>query len=83
MSVKARVDRVRMNKHLNVLMHTRYMESPNLVASCATEMEAILPYLTGVQWDSAWATNSMSAEVYAWKTCTRVRWALIISLTAS
>jgi hypothetical protein len=72
-----------MNKHLNVQMHTGHMESPNLVVSCATKMEAILPYLTGVQWDSAWATHGMSAEAYAWKTCTRVRWVLIISLTVS
>jgi hypothetical protein len=63
----------------NVLMHMRHMESPKWVASCATETEAILPYLTGVQW----ATHGVSAEAYAWKTCTRVRWALIISLTAS
>jgi hypothetical protein len=30
----------------NVLMHLGYMESLNWVASCAAEMEAILPYLT-------------------------------------
>jgi hypothetical protein len=82
-SIKARVDWVRMNKHLNVLMHTGYMESPNWVASCATKIEAILPYLTDVKWDSAWATHGVSAEAYAWKTWTRVRWALIISLTSS
>jgi hypothetical protein len=46
-------------------------------------MEAILPYVTDVKWDSAWATHGVSAEAYAWKTCTRVRWALIVSLTAS
>jgi hypothetical protein len=62
MSVKARVGWVRMNKHLNVLTHTRHMESPNLVVSCAAETEAILPYLIGVQWDSAWATYGMSTE---------------------
>jgi hypothetical protein len=71
-SVKARVGWVRMNKHLNVLTYTRHMESPNLVASCVVKTEAILPNLTGVQWDSAWATHGMSAEAYAWKTCTRV-----------
>jgi hypothetical protein len=54
----------------------------NWVASCATETEAILPYLTGVKWDSAWATHSVSAEAYTWKMCNRVRWALIVSLTA-
>jgi hypothetical protein len=72
-----------MNKHLNVLAHTGHVESPNLVASCAAETEAILPYLTSVQWDSAWATHGMFAEEYVWKTWTTVRWALIISLTAS
>jgi hypothetical protein len=54
----------------------------NWVVSCAAETEAILPYLTGVKWDSAWATHGVSTEAYAWKTCTRVRWTLIISLTA-
>jgi hypothetical protein len=56
--------------------------SANGVASCTTEMEAILPYLTGVKWDSAWATHGVFAEAYVWKTYTRVTWALIISLTA-
>jgi hypothetical protein len=28
-------------------------------------------------------THSVSVETYAWKTCTRVRWALIVSLTSS
>jgi hypothetical protein len=32
--------------------------------------------------DSAWATHVLSAEALAWKMCTRVRWALIISFTA-
>jgi hypothetical protein len=54
----------------------------NWVAPCAAETEAILPYLTGVNWDSAWSTYGVSAEAYVWKTCTRVRWALIVSLTA-
>jgi hypothetical protein len=67
----------------NVLMHMGHMESANWVASCAAEMEAILPYLTDVWWDSVWVTHGVSAEAYAWKTCTRVRWALIISLTVS
>jgi hypothetical protein len=57
------------------------MEFPNLVASSVAETEAIIPYLTGVQWDSAWATHDMSAEAYTWKTCTRVRWVLIVSST--
>jgi hypothetical protein len=80
-SVKAYVGWLRMNKHLNVLMHTGHIEFPNLVASFATGMEVILPYLTGVQWDSAWATHGMSIVAYAWKTCTGVRWSLIVSMT--
>jgi hypothetical protein len=67
----------------NVLTHTWHMESPNWVVPCVAETKAILPYLTGVRWDSAWATHGVSGEAYAWKTCTRVRWALIISLTSS
>jgi hypothetical protein len=81
-SIKARVGWALLNKHLNVLTHTGHMEFPNWVASCAAEMEAILPYLTDVKWDSVWATHSVSVEAYAWKTCTRVRWALIVSLTS-
>jgi hypothetical protein len=67
----------------NVLTDTGHMESPNWVVSYATEMEVVLPYLTGVQWDSVWATHGVSTEAYTWKTCTRVWWTLIISLTAS
>jgi hypothetical protein len=67
----------------NVLMHTGHMQSLKWAASCAVEMEAILPYLTGVQWDSAWATHRVPAEAYVWKTCTRVRWAMIVSLASS
>jgi hypothetical protein len=44
------------------------MESPNLVTLSTTEIEDILPYLMGVQWDSAWATHGMFVEAYAWKT---------------
>jgi hypothetical protein len=51
------------------------------VATCAAETKAILPFLIDVQWDSAWATHGVSTEPYVWKTCTRVRWALIVSLT--
>jgi hypothetical protein len=29
----------------------------NIVASCVTESDDTLPYLMGVQWDSAWATH--------------------------
>jgi hypothetical protein len=53
----------------------------NWVASCAIETKAILPYLTGVKWDSAWATHGVSVEAYAWKMWIRVRWALVVSLT--
>jgi hypothetical protein len=53
----------------------------NWVASCVTKTEAILSYLTGAYWDTAWATHGVSIEVYAWKACTMVRWALIITLT--
>jgi hypothetical protein len=67
----------------NVLTHMGHIESPNWVASCAAEIEAILPYLMGVQWYSAWSTHGVFTEAYEWKTCTRVRWALIISLTVS
>jgi hypothetical protein len=67
----------------NVLTHIGHMESLILVASCVAGMEAILPYLTGVQWDSEWAIHRVSAEAYAWKTCTRVRWALNVSLVTS
>jgi hypothetical protein len=59
----------------NLLTHTGHMEFPNWVASCAVEIEAILPYLTGIQWDSAWATHDVSIKAYAWKTCSWVRWA--------
>jgi hypothetical protein len=42
-----RLCRLRPAKHLNVVTHTGHMESPNLVVSCATEIEAILSYLMG------------------------------------
>jgi hypothetical protein len=42
-SGKAHVDSVPMNKHLNVLVHTGHMESPNLVASCVAELDDTLP----------------------------------------
>jgi hypothetical protein len=54
----------------------------NWVVSCAAETEVILSYLMGVKWDSAWATHGVSTEAYTWKTCTRVRWTLIIFFTA-
>jgi hypothetical protein len=66
-----------------VLMYMGHMESPNWVASSVAESEAILPYLTGVHRDSAWATHGVSAEAYTWKMCTRMRWAPIVSLTSS
>jgi hypothetical protein len=82
-SIQARISWALLNKHLNVLTHRGHMKSPNWVASCAAETEAILPYLTDVKWDSTWATHGVSIEAYAWKTCTRVRWTLIVSLTSS
>jgi hypothetical protein len=42
-SIKAHVGWVRMNKHLNVLMHTGHMKSLNLVVSCVPELDDILP----------------------------------------
>jgi hypothetical protein len=42
-SIKACVNWVQMNKHLNVLMHTGHVESPNLVALCVTELNDTLP----------------------------------------
>jgi hypothetical protein len=81
--IKVHVGWALLNKHLNVLTRMRHMEFPNWVALCAAETEDILPYLRDVKWDSAWATHSVSIEAYAWKTCTRVRWALIVFLTSS
>jgi hypothetical protein len=66
-----------------LIWRTWHMKSSNWVAPCAAEMKAIIPYLTCVQWDSAWATHSVSTKAYVWKTCTRVRWALIVSLATS
>jgi hypothetical protein len=68
MLIKAHIGWVRMNKHLNVLTHTRHMESPNLVASFVDELNDIIPRFTGVQWDSVRATHYVSAEAYVWKT---------------
>jgi hypothetical protein len=48
-SVEAHVDWVRRNKHLNLLMHTGHMDSPNLVASCIDELDDTLPHFMGVQ----------------------------------
>jgi hypothetical protein len=53
-SIKARVGWVQMNKLL--IMYWRIWDlwgSTNLVALCVAGMEAILPYLTDVKWDSA------------------------------
>jgi hypothetical protein len=51
-----------------------------LLASTVAELDNTLPYLTGDTRDSAWAVHGVSAEAYAWKTCTRVRWARFDSL---
>jgi hypothetical protein len=42
-SIKARIGWVRMNKHLNILMHMGHIDSPNLVALCVTELDDTLP----------------------------------------
>jgi hypothetical protein len=34
----------------------------------------------GASRDSAWATHGVFTEAYAWKTCTRVRWARLDSV---
>jgi hypothetical protein len=84
MLINDRVSWALSNKHLIMYQHIGDLLAPaNLVASCVTKIEAILPYIMGVHGDSAWATHSVSAEAYTWKTCTRVRWALIVSLIAS
>jgi hypothetical protein len=63
------------------MMHTRFFWGPkNLLALTVAELDDTLPYLTGDTWDSAWATHGVSAEAYAWKMCTRVRWAGLDSL---
>jgi hypothetical protein len=57
-----------MNKHLNVVTHTRHIESPTLVASCVDGLDDTIPRFTDVHWDSVQATDGVSAEAYAWKT---------------
>jgi hypothetical protein len=52
----------------------------NLLASTVVELDDTLPYLMDDTQGSAWATHGVSAEAYAWKTCTRVRWARLDSL---
>jgi hypothetical protein len=57
-SVKAHVGWVQMNKHLKCIdAYGTY----GIHGSYPT-----IP--NGVQWDSAWATHGVSAEVYTWKT---------------
>jgi hypothetical protein len=60
-----------MNKHLNVLTHTRHMESPNLVASCVEGLDDTLPRFMGVQWDSVRATQGVNVKAYVWKMALR------------
>jgi hypothetical protein len=62
MLIMAHIGWVQMNKHLNVLTHTGYMETPNLVALCVDELDDTLPHFTSVQWDSVRATHGVSAE---------------------
>jgi hypothetical protein len=52
----------------------------NLLASTVTELDDTLQYLMGDTRDSACAVHGESTEAYAWKTCTRVRWAWLDSL---
>jgi hypothetical protein len=57
-SIKARVGWVRMNKLLIMYWHIQDLWGPtNLVALCVAGMKDILPYLTDVKWDSAWAIH--------------------------
>jgi hypothetical protein len=56
-----------MNKHLNVLTDTGYMESSNLVALCPNGLDDTLPRFTGVQWDSVRSIHGVSVEAYTWK----------------
>jgi hypothetical protein len=57
-SVKAHVGWVQMNKHLKCID-----------AYGTYEIHGSYPTIpNGVQWDSAWATHGVSAEVYTWKT---------------
>jgi hypothetical protein len=61
--IKARVDCVLMNKHLIMYWRIRDLWGPrNMVASCVTEMEAILPFLTVVHQDSAWNTHRYPSQ---------------------
>jgi hypothetical protein len=58
MSIKARIGWARMNKLFIMYWRIRDLWGlANLVVLCVTEMEAIQPYLTGVNRDSAWATH--------------------------
>jgi hypothetical protein len=64
--IKAHVSWVRMNKHLNVLVYTEYMESPNLVASCVAELDDTLPPY-GCYMGYCQATHGVFAKAYAWR----------------
>jgi hypothetical protein len=59
------------------------MESPNLVASCADELDDTLPCFTGVQWDSVQATHGVSIEVCVWKTALGPDWTRLNFLASS
>jgi hypothetical protein len=57
-SIKDHIGWVQMNKLL--IMYYRIWDfwgPANLVVLCVAETETILPYITDVKWDSAWATN--------------------------
>jgi hypothetical protein len=65
MSIKAPVGWALMNKHLIMYWRIRDLWGPtNIVASCVTEMKAILAYLTGVHRDSAWATHGCPSRYH-------------------
>jgi hypothetical protein len=57
-----------------------FLGPANLLALTVAELDDTLPYLMSDTWDSAWDTHGVSAEAYAWKTCTRVRWVRLDSL---
>jgi hypothetical protein len=53
------------NKHLIMYWRIQDLWGPtNLVASCVTKTQAILPYLMGVYRDSAWATHGYPSQYH-------------------
>jgi hypothetical protein len=72
-----------MNKHLKCIdaYGTYGIAEQSSIVCCWDGSYPTIP--NGVHQDSAWATHGVSTEAYAWKTCTRVRWALNVSLASS